>query len=195
MKKYLFALTVLTSLVLGLACTTAQLAQMGYQPEYARSPLMDSQPVWRTVLLPPTSASPANLADAAGLQDFAGMSLMRTGKFSLVDRSVIDEILEEQEFSYSGVVDPSTAVELGRLSGAEAVMTMSITSVTHDPFWDDEPAQRDALLHIKLISVETSAVLYTASGGGSDFDGAEGALRSAMQMALMGIDDQTGSLI
>ncbi|PIE52011.1 hypothetical protein CSA37_08605 [Candidatus Fermentibacteria bacterium] len=204
--KYLFALTVLTAILSAVACTANQLAvmsgystadqmtMMGYQPDYARSPLLDSKPVWRTVVLPPVSSSPANLTDASGLQDYAGMSLMRTSRFSLVDRSVIDQILEEQEFSYSGVADPSTAVELGRLSGAEAVMTINIASVTHDSFWDDEPAQRDALLHVKIISVETSEVLYTSSGRGSDFDGADGALRDAVLMALMGINNQTGSM-
>ena len=187
--KFVFT-AVISVFLIGIACTAADLAQLGYQPDYARSPVLDTKPVWRTVVLPPTFSGPTQITDAAGLQDYAGMALLRTGKFSLVDRSVIDQILEEQEFSYSGVVDPGTAVELGRLSGAEAVMTTSVTSIAHDPFWTDEPAQRDASLHIKVISVETSEVLYTATGHGTDFDGAPGALRSAMQMALMGISPQ-----
>lgn len=188
MTRILFAaLTVLAALMLGMACSASELAQMGYQQDYARSPVLDTRPVWRTVILPPAAASQSQLVNAAGLQDYAGMSLLRTGKFSLIDRSVIDQLLEEQEFSYSGVVDPGTAVELGRMLGAEAVMTITINSITHDSFWEDEPQQRDALIHVKIISVETSEVLYTASGEGSDFEGAEGALRMALQVALMGI--------
>ncbi len=194
MKKILFAfISVLAALILGMACSAAELAQMGYQPDYARSPVLDTKPLWRTVVLPPTSSSVSDLASSAGLQDYAGMSLLRTGKFSLIDRSVINRLLEEQEFSYSGVVDPATAVELGRMLGAEAVMTISINSITHDPFWDEEPMQRDAIIHVKIISVETSEVLYTASGEGSDFEGAEGALRMALQVALMGITNQAGN--
>ncbi len=171
-----------------MACSAAELAQMGYQPDYARSPVLDTKPVWRTVvlpLLPPLlPISPARQV----CRDYAGMSLLlRTGQFSLIDRSVIDQLLEEQEFSYSGVVDPGTAVELGRMLGAEAVMTIAVNSITHDSFWDEEPLQRDALIHVKIISVETSEVLYTASGEGSDFEGAEGALRMALQVALMGL--------
>ena len=188
MKRILFAsFTAAAALVLGIACSAAELAQMGYQPDYARSPVLDTKPVWRTVVLPPASAPVAYQSSTAGLQDYAGMSLLRTGQFSLVDRSVIDQLLEEQEFSYSGVVDPGTAVELGRMLGAEAVMTIAVNSITHDSFWDDEPQQRDALIHVKIISVETSEVLYTASGEGSDFEGAEGALRMALQVALMGL--------
>jgi len=69
-------------------------------------------------------------------------------------------------------------------------MTINITSIAHDPFWTDEPAQRDATLHVKIISVETAEVLYTASGQGSDFEGAAGALRLALQVAMMGITTQ-----
>jgi curli biogenesis system outer membrane secretion channel CsgG len=113
------------------------------------------------------------------------MVLMQTGRFTLVDRTVVDRLLDEQEFSYSGVVDVGTAAELGRMMGAEAVMTVNVVSVEHDDFWDNHPAQRDAELHVKIISVETSEVLYSAAGEGSDFDGASGAMEQALDDALL----------
>ncbi len=192
MRKTHVRIVTASALLLTLACSTADLARLGYRPEYAVSPVLDSQPVWSTVILPPAAANRSYLEVSSGLQDYAGMVLLQTGRFSLVDRATLDRILEEQEFSYSGVVDQGTAVELGRLTGAEAVMTISITSIQHDSFWEDEPNQRDATLHVKIISVETSEVLYTATGYGSDFDGAEGALRSAFQVAMMGITGQGG---
>lgn len=188
-KTLIITISMLTILIAGAACSAAELATMGMQQEYARSPVLDTKPVWRTVVLPTTSSSMTNLAYGSALQDYAGMSLLQTGKFSLIDRSALDRLLEEQEFSYSGVVDPSTAVQLGQMLGAEAVMTISITSISHDSFWDDEPLQRDATLHVKLISVETSEVLYTGVGRGSDFEGAEGALNAALQVALIGINN------
>ena len=84
-------------------------------------------------------------------------------------------------------MDQTTAVQLGAVLGAEAVMTINIGQITHDSFWDDEPAQRDATLYVSIISVETSEVLYTSLGMGSDFEGAEGALRMALEVALLGI--------
>lgn len=188
MKKTLF-LTLATLIVLftGAACTAVDLATMGRPQEFARSPVLDSKPVWRTVVLPTTATSMINLVYGAGLQDYTGMALLQTGSFSLIDRSALNQLLDEQEFSYSGAVDPSTAVELGKLLGAEAVVTINISSIAHDAFWDEEPQQRDATLHLKIISVETSEVLYTGVGRGSDFDGAEGALNTAIQVALIGI--------
>ncbi|MBN2585938.1 MAG: hypothetical protein JXA64_01460 [Candidatus Fermentibacteraceae bacterium] len=168
-------------------CNTAgQMAALGVPADYARSPVLDSRAVWRTVVLPPSSGGSSEM-EADFLCDYAGMALLRTGMFSLIDRSVVDQLLTEQEFSYSGVVDPSTAVELGRLLGAEAVMTIRIGSVTHDGFWDDEPDQRDATVHVKIISVQTAEVLYTSTGRGSSFEGAESALEMATEVSLIGL--------
>ena len=181
------AILIVAGLLISGCMTASQLASLGVPANYARSPVLDSRAQWRTVILPPSATSVSRLTYASGLSDYAGMALLRTGLFTLVDRSVVDELLSEQEFSYSGVVDQATAVQLGRLLGAEAVMTINIGPITHDNFWDDEPAQRDASLHIKIISVETSEVLYTSTGEGSSFDGAEGALRMALEVCLIGL--------
>jgi len=188
LKRYL-PLALVTAVLLSTGCFSA--AQLGMPSNYAKSPVFETKALWRTAVLPPTGAIPG-LSQGQGIYDYAGMALLRTGRFTVVDRSAVDQILREQEFSYSGVVDQATAVQLGRLLGAEAVMMVSITSVFHDEFWSDTPEQRDAELHVKIISVETSEILYTAVGQGSDFDGAEGALRSALEMALMGIRNQGG---
>ncbi len=167
--------------------TVAQMSSLGTPANYAKSPVLDTRPQWKTAILPPSAASISSLVDEAGLNDYAGMALLRTGRFTVVDRSVVDQLLDEQEFSYSGVVDQATAVQLGKLMGAEAVMTIAIGSIVHDSFWSDEPAQRDATLHVKIISVETSEVLYSSMGGGSSFEGADDALRVALEVSLMGL--------
>lgn len=192
MKKTLLIIFVLAALAtLFTGClTTAQLAALQGPQNYARSPVLDTKPQWRTVVLPPADSSPSSFSNTAGLDDYAGMALLRTGRFSLIDRSVVDQLLEEQEFSYSGVVDQATAVQLGKLLGAEAVMTISIGRIFHDDFWDDEPAQRDASLHVKIISVETAEVLYTSTGNGSSFDGADNALKMALEMSLAGLTQE-----
>jgi len=154
---------------------------------YARSPTLETRAMWRTAVLPPTgtgSAADPNVS-LTGLYDYAGMALMRTGKFTLVDRSEVDRLLQEQEFSWSGAADAGTAARLGKLLGAEAVMVVNVYRVVHDDFFADSPEQRDAELHVKIISVETAEVLYTAQGAGSDFEGASGALESALEVALV----------
>lgn len=189
MKLFITVTAALLTAVLFLSgCNTAsQMASMGVPSNYARSPVLDSKPQWRTVVLPPSSPTPSSEVNSESLMDYATLALLRTGKFTLVDRSSVDQLLEEQEFSYSGVADQSTAVELGRLLGAEAVMTIRVSSISHDGFWDDEPDQRDAGILVKIVSVETSEVLYTSTGEGSSFNGAEDALRMAMEVSLIGL--------
>jgi len=191
MRK-LLAAVLCAGLLAGSGCfSAATIAAMRGPSHYAKSPSFDARPVWRTAVLPP--ARPVAVADAGeALYDYAGMVLMRTGRFTVVDRAQVDNLLKEQEFSYSGLVDPSTAARLGKLLGAEAVMTVNITSVKHDPFWDDSPAHRDAELHLKIIAVETGEVLYSAVGQGSDFEGATGALRMALETALHPLTQKTG---
>jgi curli biogenesis system outer membrane secretion channel CsgG len=159
------------------------MTQLQMPTNHAKSPTFDTRATWRTAVLPPSGPG-TGTAPSPGLYDYAAMALMKTGRFTVVDRSVVDQLLEEQEFSYSGIVDAGTAAKLGKMLGAEAVMTVNVTRVEHDDFFSDSPDQRDASMMVKLIRVETGEVLYSATGEGSDFEGEEGALRSALEVAL-----------
>ncbi|HDQ99054.1 MAG TPA: hypothetical protein ENN51_02030 [candidate division WOR-3 bacterium] len=183
------ALLLLPCLLLSAGCvmTPAQMAAFGPRLNYAKSPGFDAQPTWRTAVLPPTASSALEAAPTGGLYDYASMALMRTGRFTVVDRSAVDRLLAEQEFSYSGVVDPSSAARLGKMLGAEAVMLITVNAVKHDPFFDNSPEYRDAQLHVKIISVETTEMLYSSLGESSSFEGAADALRGALETALAGI--------
>jgi curli biogenesis system outer membrane secretion channel CsgG len=147
---------------------------------YSMSPNFKMDRTWRIAILPPAVGQ----AGTSGLEDHAGLLLMKPGRFSLVDRTEVDRILQEQQFGSSGVVDPATAAKLGKLMGAEGVMTINITSLKHDEFFKDSPEQRDAQLYVKIISVETAEVLYYAQGTGSSFDGPAAALDGALDTAL-----------
>jgi hypothetical protein len=147
---------------------------------YSMSPGFTMNRTWRIAIVPP--AAEGKGYDA--LADHAGLLLMRPGRFLLVDRGEVERVLKEQEFSASGLVDPGTAAKLGRLTGAEGVMVISVSAVKHDEFFSDSPNQRDAQLYVKIISVETAEVLYYAQGRGSSFDGPAEALEAALGTAL-----------
>lgn len=147
---------------------------------YNMSPNFSMAKTWRIAVL-----APAVGGEGYGvLPDHAGLLLMKPGKFLLVDRGEVDRVLREQQFSSSGLVDPGTAAKLGKLMGAEGVLTISVSSVKHDEFFSDSPNQRDAQLYVKIISVETAEVLYYAQGVGSSFEGAADALKGALDTAL-----------
>jgi curli biogenesis system outer membrane secretion channel CsgG len=169
-------------LLLSVGCfnsaTTQKLQEANWA--YSMSPNFKMDRTWRIAILPPALGQDGT----SGLYDHAGLLLMKPGRFSLVDRTEVDRILQEQQFGSSGVVDPGTAARLGKLMGAEGVMTVNITSLKHDEFFKDSPDQRDAQLYVKIISVETAEVLYYAQGTGSSFEGPAAALSGALDTAL-----------
>lgn len=56
-------------------------------------------------------------------------ALLGVGRFKVVEKMKIDEILREQAFGASGAVDQASAARIGRLSGADAIMIGSINSI------------------------------------------------------------------
>ena len=46
----------------------------------------------------------------------------KIGKFTIVERSEMKRLLDEQKFQYSGCVDISCAVEIGKMLGAKSIV-------------------------------------------------------------------------
>ncbi len=179
-------------LVLGSACAPTPGMIRAVQP-YSISPKFDLAQPWRIAVLPVASGPSSAVDPGSALMERAEMQLMKILTFSVIDRATVSRILQEQEFSYSGVVDPESAARLGKLLGASAVMIIRIGSVKHDPFFSDSPEQRDAELTVRIIAVETGEVLYSAQGQGSSFEGAEPALASALDVALLPLLERGGA--
>ncbi|MEO8588298.1 MAG: CsgG/HfaB family protein [Flavobacteriales bacterium] len=85
-------------------------------------------------VLPFTSEQKGN-AMAAKVQAYAMTALTSTGDpfLKVVDRENIDRILEEQRLGLSGVVDEQTAVRVGNLIGAQAVLMGVLVDYREEP--------------------------------------------------------------
>jgi len=59
--------------------------------------------------------------------------LYLTGKFEVIERKLLDKIIEEQKISMSGMIDESSAVELGRVLGVDAIASGTITDLGTTP--------------------------------------------------------------
>ena len=81
------------------------------------------------------------------LSDMLITSLVKSGKFELIERTQIEKILNEQKLGMSGIIDESTAAEVGKLLGAEYVIFGVLTSTTKQNI--------DKFAYI-LVVVETS---------------------------------------
>jgi hypothetical protein len=55
-----------------------------------------------------------------------GVRLQETGQFQIVERAQLDHLLAEHNFTVSGLVDESSAADVGRIAGVEALVYGSV---------------------------------------------------------------------
>jgi curli biogenesis system outer membrane secretion channel CsgG len=62
-----------------------------------------------------------------GISDLLITTLVKDGRYSVIERSALDKIIAEQNFSNSDRANPSSAARLGKLLGVDAIIIGSIT--------------------------------------------------------------------
>jgi len=83
--------------------------------------------------------------------------LVALHRFKIIERSQLEKVLKEQALGLSGVVDASSAAQLGRVLGVDAVLIGSITS-------DEKKVGIDGrLVNTETAEIVTSADAYTKS--------------------------------
>jgi curli biogenesis system outer membrane secretion channel CsgG len=170
-----------------------QMQQQTIAAKTALSPNFDQSKVYTLAILPPTSGVAVDeKSDFDGLRDFAGMAMIQNGHFSEVERSRIDEVLKEQEFGATGIVDPGKAASLGKVLGADAVMLTNIVSSKNNPFFND-PKERETELNVRIVSSSTGEVLFRGRGESSSFESELEAWQGAFSMAVAGIPRKGGN--
>ncbi len=98
-----------------------------------------------------------NQETATGLMVFVENAFVNIGKVRVVDRKNIEQIMEEYKFQASALTDESTAVEIGKLSGADIIVMGSINYVGKMYY-----------LNIKLINVETGEIIGSSIAEAQD---------------------------
>ncbi len=62
-----------------------------------------------------------------GISDMLVTSLVKTGKFIVLEREELDKVLQEQGLGLSGAVTPQSAAQVGKLLGVELIVTGSVS--------------------------------------------------------------------
>jgi hypothetical protein len=114
----------------------------------ATAQLMAQEPKLRVAIFDPVvTGQNFDEGSAVIIREMVSSAIVNSGKYTIVERSLIDQILKEQKFSNSGVVDDSQVSAIGKLAGANKVI-LSVLSSAGDK----------GLLSLKIIDVESANV-------------------------------------
>jgi TolB-like protein len=78
--------------------------------------------------------------------------LMETEKFRVIERQLLNKIIGEQKLSLTGVIDPASAKQLGKILGVDAIVSGTITNLS-----------QSLKVNARLISTETGEIFAVAS--------------------------------
>jgi hypothetical protein len=81
------------------------------------------------------------------VRELISSALVNSGRYNIVERSLLDKVMKEQKFSNSGAVDASQVSELGKLAGANKVVVSVLTA-----------AGKRYMASLKMIDVQTASV-------------------------------------
>ncbi len=78
--------------------------------------------------------------------------LYLTNQFEVIERQLLNKVLQEHQLNMSGIIDASSAKELGRILGVDAIASGSVTDLGPD-----------VKVNARLISTETGKIFSVAS--------------------------------
>jgi curli biogenesis system outer membrane secretion channel CsgG len=119
----------------------------------------------------------AGNAASKGVSNLLTNELFKTGQFIVIERSRIDAVLAEQNLGNSGRVEPTTAAQIGRILGVDAVLIGSVTKFSVEGesrsvggFFGigGNQTKKTATVQIaaRLISTATAEILAVGEGAG-----------------------------
>lgn len=108
-----------------------------------------------------------------GISDMLVTSLVKMGRFSVIERQEIEKVMKEQSLGLSGMVDPAQAKEVGKLAAVDYVITGKVT-----------------LFEVKKEEMKAGKLFGSALGGAS-----VETTKGLCQIDVRIVDVQTGEII
>jgi curli biogenesis system outer membrane secretion channel CsgG len=115
-------------------------------------------------------------------QDMFVTELVKSGKYRVIDREQLAELMQEKNLSLSGDIDPKTAVKAGKLLGVEYFVTGALTELgvanrgARVPGFGGLPSVRvgsqkmDAAIDARMINTTTGEIVWADSASESTSD-------------------------
>jgi len=109
-----------------------------------------------------------------GISDMLVTELVNSGRFSVVERERLDEVLQEQNLAREGVINAATAARIGRILGVQLFVFGTVTQFSLDSKIIKLPVVGElaewrarCTLNARLVNVETSEIMAAVTGQGA----------------------------
>lgn len=96
---------------------------------------------------PASSGTSIDEGTKIAVREIISSTIVNTGKYNIVERSLLEKVMQEQQFTNSGAVDDLQATEVGKLAGANKIV-LSVVTLT---------GGRN-MVSVKIIDVKTASV-------------------------------------
>ncbi len=108
--------------------------------------------------------------------------LVDGGHFAVIERTKLDQIIQEQDLGKTGRLDTSSAAKIGRVLGVQTIIIGSVTEFNIDkqsqgislPMFGSVGGGKttaNVKINMRAIDTKTGEILYTAQGVGSSNHG------------------------
>ena len=167
MKKFFVVINFLLCLSVFEFFPTVQAASLHDYPTVAVLPYVNKAAVSKNL----------SIKDASIVSDIVIEKLVDSGRFTVLERERVKEVLNEIAMQFSGVVNENTVVQIGNMSGASFLIAGSITGLsTKKSGLSYEHSEKGkagfnkltvvANVTMRFIDVETGQIVMVASGTG-----------------------------
>lgn len=139
------------------------------------------------------------IGPAKGVSDLLTNALVKDGTYIVLERSKIEQVLKEQNLGASGRIDPSSAAQIGKLLGADAVIIGTISQFNVEQSQSGgslggflniggSTEKNKAIVQVtsRLVSTTTGEILAAAQGEGK-------ASKSGGGVSVFGISGNTST--
>ena len=129
------------------------------QSKYVKNESLDQTKDIVIAILPFQNNSPDKTLDSVGitLSDLISAKMSTKKKFKMVERTRIEELMKEMKLSQSGMIDQGTAMQIGKMVGANVMGFGSYTVLG-----------KNVMLTLRLVKVETGEVVGGVNERGDD---------------------------
>jgi outer membrane protein OmpA-like peptidoglycan-associated protein/curli biogenesis system outer membrane secretion channel CsgG len=125
-----------------------------------------------------------NVDIGKGISNLLVTDLVRSGTFSVIERSALDKVLAEQNFSNSNRADPASAARIGKVLGVDYVIVGTITEFGNETNKQNagggggnfhgfglggvghSNSKANVVIDARVINIDTAEILAVAEGKG-----------------------------